>query len=96
MTAPPGVSVAALIYDIQEDFEARLDRLGFELDLRIDQRILDVRGDRTALHEEGFGEVETLPLLESFIRHFLAWMNTWQDDGFDQVCAAWIARRIRL
>jgi BirA family biotin operon repressor/biotin-[acetyl-CoA-carboxylase] ligase len=51
-----------------------------------------LRADRTALHEEGFGEVETPALLESFSRHFLAWMNTWQDDGFDQVCAAWIAR----
>jgi BirA family biotin operon repressor/biotin-[acetyl-CoA-carboxylase] ligase len=51
-----------------------------------------LRADRTALHEEGFGEVEALPLLESFSRHFLAWMNTWQDDGFDQVCAAWVAR----
>ena len=51
-----------------------------------------LRADRTALHEEGFGEVEALALLESFSRHFLAWMNTWQDDGFDQVCAAWLAR----
>ena len=51
-----------------------------------------LRADRTALHEEGFGEVEAPALLESFSRHFLAWMNTWQDDGFDQVCAAWIAR----
>jgi BirA family biotin operon repressor/biotin-[acetyl-CoA-carboxylase] ligase len=51
-----------------------------------------LRADRTALHEEGFGEVEALPLLESFSRHFLAWMNTWQDDGFDRVRDAWLAR----
>ncbi|UEM21807.1 biotin/lipoate--protein ligase family protein [Skermanella mucosa] len=48
--------------------------------------------DRTALHEEGFGEVEALPLLESFSRHFLAWMNSWQEDGFDQVRQAWLSR----
>jgi BirA family biotin operon repressor/biotin-[acetyl-CoA-carboxylase] ligase len=51
-----------------------------------------LRADRTALHEEGFGEVEAIPLLESFSRHFLAWMNTWQDDGFDRVRDAWLAR----
>jgi len=48
--------------------------------------------NRTALHEEGFGEVEVLPLPESFSRHFLAWMNTWQEDGFDRVRHAWLGR----
>jgi len=47
---------------------------------------------RTALHEEGFGEVEAMPLLESFSRHFLAWMNRWQEDGFDPVRNAWLSR----
>jgi signal transduction histidine kinase len=43
------VAVSAIVNDIQEDFEARLDRLGFELDLRVDPLASDVRGDRTAL-----------------------------------------------
>ncbi|EWY41355.1 biotin [Skermanella stibiiresistens SB22] len=55
-----------------------------------------LRPDRTALHEEGFGEVEVVPLLESFSRHFLAWMNTWQEDGFDQVRQAWLTRATGL
>lgn len=43
------VPVAAIFNDIQEDFEARLDRLGFELDLDIGPEVSAVRGDRTAL-----------------------------------------------
>jgi signal transduction histidine kinase len=43
------VAVAAIFNDIQEDFEARLDRLGLELDWDIGPDVSDVRGDRVAL-----------------------------------------------
>jgi signal transduction histidine kinase len=43
------VEIAALFNDIQEDFEARLDRHGFELDIRIAAGTRPVRGDRFAL-----------------------------------------------
>jgi signal transduction histidine kinase len=43
------VDVAAVLNDIQEDFEARLDRHGFELDIRIAAGTKPVRGDRFAL-----------------------------------------------
>jgi signal transduction histidine kinase len=43
------VDVAVLFNDLQEDFEARLDRHGFELDIRIEPGTRPIRGDRFAL-----------------------------------------------
>jgi signal transduction histidine kinase len=43
------IEVAAIFNDIQEDFEARLDRDGFELDLRVPPATQPIRGDRFAL-----------------------------------------------
>ena len=43
------IEVAAIFNDIQEDFEARLDRDGFELDLVIAPDVHSVKGDRFAL-----------------------------------------------
>jgi BirA family transcriptional regulator, biotin operon repressor / biotin---[acetyl-CoA-carboxylase] ligase len=48
--------------------------------------------DRTSLHEEGFADVDAWRLHESFSRHFLTWINRWQDDGFAPVRAAWLSR----
>lgn len=48
--------------------------------------------DRTSLFEEGCGEVTARQFLESFARHFLHWLNRWQDDGFGPVRGAWNAR----
>ncbi|WP_448207432.1 biotin/lipoate--protein ligase family protein [Azospirillum sp. sgz302134] len=41
--------------------------------------------DRSCLREEGFGEVEAPDLLDSFARHFLSWMDIWEDAGFAPV-----------
>jgi len=48
--------------------------------------------DRTALREEGFGDVEAPDLLESFARHFLSWMDIWEDAGFEPVRRVWQRR----
>lgn len=45
--------------------------------------------DRTALREEGFGEVDAATLLEGFARHLLSWMDAWENDGFTRVREAW-------
>lgn len=67
---------------------------GFTLRLRAPAR----RGEpgrepsRTTLEAEGCGDVAAPALLEGFARHFLTWMNRWQEDGFAPVKAAWLAR----
>ena len=43
------VEVAAIFNDIQQDFEGRLDRNGFELHLEIEPEARSVSGDRFAL-----------------------------------------------
>ncbi len=50
------------------------------------------RGDRTVLHEEGCGSVDTAGLLESWARHFLTWIDTWEDQGFAPVGRNWLFR----
>lgn len=44
----------------------------------------------TSLRDEGCAEVTMVELLESFARHFLTWLNRWQDDGLDPVRAMWL------
>lgn len=48
--------------------------------------------DRTTLHDEGCGDLEALPVLESFSKHFLYWINRWQEEGFGAIAASWLAR----
>jgi biotin-(acetyl-CoA carboxylase) ligase len=48
--------------------------------------------DRTSLREEGFADMDAWRLHESFSRHFLTWINRWQDDGFAPVRDAWRSR----
>ena len=51
---------------------------------------------RTTLADEGCGEVATIDLLEAFSRHFLSWINRWQEQGVEPVRKAWLARAIGL
>jgi len=43
----------------------------------------------TYLAEEGCPDITSGEMLESFARHFLKWVNRWQDDGFDAVRSVW-------
>lgn len=46
----------------------------------------------TSLSEEGGGDLTRTDVLQSFSAHFLAWINTWQDDGFRPVHQSWMSR----
>lgn len=37
--------------------------------------------DRTSLHEEGFGDVTAEDVLMNALRHLLAWMDAWAEEG---------------
>lgn len=47
---------------------------------------------RTNLFEEGVGDLPHRQLLESFSRHFLVWIHTWNEDGFKPVHENWVGR----
>ncbi|MEL7544514.1 MAG: biotin/lipoate--protein ligase family protein [Pseudomonadota bacterium] len=48
--------------------------------------------DQTSLEEEGCTDLMRNHLIESYSRHFLTWLNTWNDDGFAPVHGAWLQR----
>jgi BirA family transcriptional regulator, biotin operon repressor / biotin---[acetyl-CoA-carboxylase] ligase len=52
--------------------------------------------NRTTLADEGCGEIMSADLLEEYGRHFLAWINRWQEDGPAPVQKAWLARATGL
>jgi len=52
--------------------------------------------ERTTLHDEGCLEVTRTSLVESFARHFLVWIHTWEEDGFRPVHDAWLQRAENL
>ena len=47
---------------------------------------------RTTLGTEGGAGIAPVDLVEAFARHFLVWLNRWQDDGFGPVRQAWLKR----
>ena len=48
--------------------------------------------DQTWLSEEGCEDLTRTELIESYSRHFLTWLNTWNEDGFKSVHASWLYR----
>jgi hypothetical protein len=48
--------------------------------------------EQTSLAEEGGGFISRTRLVESSCRHFLAWVNRWQDDGFRPLYDSWMQR----
>jgi len=46
----------------------------------------------TTLSEEGCPDLTSEELIESYSRHFLTWMDTWNNDGFAPIHNAWTQR----
>jgi hypothetical protein len=46
----------------------------------------------SALDEEGFNDLDCGCLVESFSRHFMTALDTWQAHGFDEVAKGYLAR----
>lgn len=45
--------------------------------------------NRTVLHEEGCGELDRTLIIESLSRHFLSWIDSWEQEGFKVVFDNW-------
>ena len=58
----------------------------------LDTRHWNSRIEYTSLSEEGGGHISRTRLVESCSRHFLVWVNRWQDDGFRPIYDAWMHR----
>lgn len=47
---------------------------------------------RTVLYEEGCGDLDRTQLIEAVSRHFLSWIDGWEQDGFAAAHQAWTAK----
>ena len=70
---------------------------GLTLDLSVRTGSEDVWRDDggleyTSLAEEGGGFISRTRLVESVCRHFMAWVNRWEDDGFRPLHDLWVQR----
>ena len=50
--------------------------------------------ERTALAEEGFGEVTPAAIVEAFARHLLHWVHRWQEEGLGPATGDFRARLV--
>jgi len=84
----------ALPDDAREDSVPRWLVVGIEVDILADEKGPEpgFDADSTTLHAEGCEEIDRTRLVESFCRHFLVWVHTWNEDGFRPVHEAWLQR----
>ena len=70
--------------------------VGLELQMRLDSDAVEPgrTPDRTALCEEGFGEVTAAAIVEAFARHLLHWVNRWQEEGLAPATQHYRARLV--
>jgi biotin-(acetyl-CoA carboxylase) ligase len=50
------------------------------------------RPDAVSLEEEGFEELGSGKLIETFARHLMVWIDTWQQEGFRPVAEQYLER----
>lgn len=50
------------------------------------------RPDLTSLFEEGSADISATDVIDAFARHFLLWINRWQEDGFGPVAREFMGR----
>jgi biotin-(acetyl-CoA carboxylase) ligase len=48
----------------------------------------------SALEDEGFDDLGSNRLVESFARHFMVAIDTWQESGFDEIAKNYLARLV--
>ena len=63
--------------------------IGVEVPWRLDLADPGLAPDRTALMEEGCGELTPVRLLESWSRHMLGWIHRWEEEGAAPLHAEW-------
>ena len=63
--------------------------LGIEVPWRLEVADPGLAPDRTALLEEGCGDLEPSRLLESWSRHTLGWIHRWEEEGAAPLHAHW-------
>ena len=63
--------------------------VGVEVPWRLDVADPGLAPERTALEEEGCGDLAPSRLLESWSRHMLGWIHRWEEEGAAALHAEW-------
>ncbi len=63
--------------------------LGVALKYGPDEQEPGMRPELTTLEEEGCGDLDGIRFIETFARHFLSWIATWNDEGFASIARSW-------
>ena len=50
--------------------------------------------EATSLEDEGSAFLSNVRIIEAITRHFLVWLNTWQEEGFKSVHKTWLERLV--
>lgn len=73
--------------------------VGFSLALTLPRHVRRAPGrhaDITALHEEGCGDLDRTMVIEAVCRHFLSWVDGWEQGGFRQAHPVIVGRMPEL
>ena len=65
---------------------------GVQMRLKVETKFLDERLEGTSLEDEGGSYLSRIRLIEAISRHFLVWLNTWQEEGFKPIHQKWMER----
>lgn len=78
------------------DAEGAPQWLVIGIEIQIGEVAMDVEPGEmpeiTSLEGEQAGDLDTVQILEAVCRHFLSWIQTWEDEGFSPVREAWLYR----
>jgi BirA family biotin operon repressor/biotin-[acetyl-CoA-carboxylase] ligase len=69
---------------------------GVDIALRNPRKGLEPGHDleNTTLAEEGCADLQRTHLVDSFCRHFLVWVHSWEEDGFREIHDMWMGRAL--
>jgi len=66
--------------------------VGVKLRLKVESKKLHDKIELTSLEDEGASFLSNIRIIEAIARHFLSWLNKWQDEGFKPVHSTWSER----
>ena len=65
---------------------------GVKIRMKVDTVKFDKDLEATSLEDEGASFLSSVRIIEAVTRHFLVWLNTWQDEGFKPIHKTWMER----
>jgi len=65
---------------------------GVQLRMKVEAKKFHETIEATSFEDEGASFLSNVRIIEAISRHFLSWLNTWQNEGFKPVHQVWVER----